>query len=137
MGQFVILSGSYETHENGNTDPFVLQIFSSGNECVRLEVIRQGTDLEMTLISPQGAIWQDDDGGVDTQPLIKAITNVRGWYPLVLSQFAGAPANADFDLQYGRFASNSAQCSPPTTPRTNNAKSDTGAAGGLSNPNSD
>ncbi|ETW98331.1 MAG: hypothetical protein ETSY1_19105 [Candidatus Entotheonella factor] len=140
LNEFTIISGSYETNVNNNTDPFVIQIFSSGDECVRLEVIRQGADFEMTLISPNGTIWQNDDGGVDTQPLIKAITNVRGWYPLVISQFAGAVANADFDLQYGRFIATSTQCTDPTAPSTaltNGAKTSDGAAGGSVSPNSD
>jgi hypothetical protein len=117
------INGSYETNANGNVDPFVLQIFSSGNECVRLDVISQGTDLETTLISPNGAIWKNDDrnGALDRRPLVKAITNVRGWYTLQISNFAGSSANADFTLLYGRYPSTNINCSPPTTPTTTSA----------------
>ncbi len=116
-GDFTIISETYESNANNNTDPFVVQIFSSGNECVRLEVVFQSADMEMTLISPVGTIWQDDDGGVGTQSLLKVITNVRGWYPLILSHFSGASLISDFDLQYGRFPVTSTQCSNPTAPR--------------------
>ncbi len=116
-GDFTLISGTYESNANNNTDPFVVQIFSSGNECIRLEVVFQSKDMEMTLISPVVTLWQNDDGGVGTQPLLKVITNVRGWYPLIVSHFAGASLISDFDLQYGRFPSTSTQCSNPTPPR--------------------
>ncbi|PON14073.1 hypothetical protein C2W62_30985 [Candidatus Entotheonella serta] len=116
-GDFTRISGTYESNGNNNVDPFVIQTFSSGDECVRLEVIEQGADMEMTLISPTGTIWQNDDGGVGSQPLLKVITNVRGWYPLVVSQFAGSSLIANFNFLYGRFPSSSSQCSNPTLPR--------------------
>ncbi len=116
-GGFTLFSGTYESSANGNIDPFVVQIFSSGNECVRLEVVFQSVDMEMTLISPVGTIWQNDDGGEGTQPLLQVITNVRGWYPLVISQFAGEAVGSDFDVLYGRFPATSEQCISPTPPR--------------------
>ena len=39
----------------------------------------QGDDLEATLVSPTGRTWHDDDGKGLNRPLIKAITDVRGW----------------------------------------------------------
>ncbi len=116
-GGFTLFSGTYESNENGNTDPFVVQIFSSGTECVRLEVVFQSADMEMTLISPTGTIWQNDDGDASGQPLLKVITDVRGWYPLVVSHFNGTSLISDFDIQYGRFPSTSEQCVSPTPPR--------------------
>jgi hypothetical protein len=115
------ISGSVETNANGNVDPFVVQVFSTGGECVRLAVDSQGADLEMTLVSPSGLLWQDDDSNGGLRPLIKAITDARGWYVLILSHFSGASTNADFSLSYGRFVSTSAQCSPPTSPHTADA----------------
>ena len=113
---FTLISGTYEGDNNNNSDPFVVQIFSSGDECVRLEMVFQTADMEMTLISPTGTIWQNDDGDVDTYPLLKVITNVRGWYPLVVSHYSGDSIMSDFDLQYGRFPSSSSQCNDPTPP---------------------
>lgn len=117
QGGFTFLNGSVETNSNGNVDPFTLQIFSSGNECLRLAVTSQGADLEMTLVAPSGRVWQDDDSNGALRPLIKAITTTRGWYPVILSRYNGAATNADFTLSYGRFASTSAQCAGPTAPR--------------------
>ena len=109
--------GSYETNENSNADPFLIQVFSTGSECLRIAVTSQGTDLEATLVSPSGKIWQNDDSsGSNPRPLIKAITDVRGWYPLILSHFAGAFDNADFTVKIGRYPSNNVNCDNPTSP---------------------
>lgn len=113
-----IINGSYETNPSNNVNPFTLQVFSSGGECVRLAVTSQGTDLETVLVSPSGAVWKDDDGGGSLLPLVKANTDVRGWYTLQIARFNGTPANADFTLSYGRYPLGNINCSAPTTPVT-------------------
>lgn len=110
-------NGSVETNVNNNRDPFVAQVFSSGAECLRVAVVSQGSDLEATLVSPSGRVWQDDDSNGSARPLIKAITDVRGWYPLVLSHFAGSSVNADFTIDITRLPSTSSLCAPVTAPR--------------------
>ena len=110
-------NGSVETNTSNNRDPFVAQIFSSGAECLRIAVVSQGTDLEATLISPTGRVWQDDDSNGLNRPLIKAITDVRGWYPVVLSHFAGSSVNADFTIDITRVPNTSPLCAQATSPR--------------------
>jgi hypothetical protein len=110
-------NGTVETNATNNRDPFVAQVFTSGAECLRIAVVSQGTDLEATLVSPTGRVWQDDDGGGSLRPLIKAITDVRGWYPLVLSHFVGSSVNADFTIDITRLPSSSSLCAPATAPR--------------------
>jgi hypothetical protein len=110
-------NGTVETNATNNRDPFVAQIFTSGAECLRIAVVSQGTDLEATLVSPSGRVWQDDDGNGSLRPLLKALTDVRGWYPLVLSNFAGTSVNADFTLDITRLPSTSSLCAPATAPR--------------------
>jgi hypothetical protein len=116
IGGAARVNGAYETNANGNRDPWVAQVFTSGNECLRIAVISQGTDLEATLVSTTGRTWQDDDSGGSLRPLIKAITDARGWYPLILSHFNGAVANADFTMDITRLPSNSPLCAPATSP---------------------
>ncbi len=111
------VNGTVETNASQNRDPFVAQVFTAGNECMRIAVTSQGQDLEATLISPSGTIWQDDDSGGLNRPLIKAVTNVRGWYPLTLSHWSGASVNADFTMTVQRAATTSSLCAPATTPR--------------------
>ena len=122
-------NGTVETTVNNNRDPFVAQIFTSGAECLRIAVVSQGTDLEATLVSPTGRVWQDDDGGGSLRPLIKAVTDVRGWYPLMLSHFAGNSVNADFTIDITRLPSTSALCAPATAPRLSLAPALKSAAG--------
>ena len=110
-------NATVETNAFNNRDPFVAQIFSSGAECLRVAVVSQGTDLEATLVSPSGRVWQDDDSNGSLRPLAKAITDVRGWYPLVLSHFAGNCVNADLTIDITRLPSSSSLCSPASSPR--------------------
>ena len=56
------VNGSTETTANGNPDPFLAEVFTSGRECLRIAVTAQGADLKATLLSPAGTVWQDDDG---------------------------------------------------------------------------
>ena len=112
------VNGSTETTANGNPDPFLAEVFSSGRECLRIAVTAQGADLKATLLSPAGTVWQDDDGNGANRPLIKAVTTVRGWYPLSIAHFAGTAVNSDFTMTVQRAASTSSLCSAPTQPRT-------------------
>jgi hypothetical protein len=115
-GSSITFNGSVEANSNGNVDPFVVELFSTGNECLRLAVTDQGADLEATLVAPDGLVWRDDDSGGSLRPLVKAITTVRGWHILRLSHFAGEAVNADFTLNVARLASGDAACSQPTQP---------------------
>lgn len=100
-----------------NRDPFVVQLFSAGNECLRIAGVAQDADVEATLTSPTGRVWQDDDGNGQNRPLIKAITDVRGWYTFQVSHFSTAAVNVDFSVDLLRTASVSPLCNPPTGPR--------------------
>jgi hypothetical protein len=108
------VNGSIEFNANQNRDPFVAQVFSSGGECLRIAVVAQGADLEATLVSPSGRVWQDDDSNGSLRPRLHAVTDVRGWYPLALSHFAGTAVNADFSMDIQRLPT--ASCNPVTPP---------------------
>lgn len=118
FGSVMTFNGTTETTANNNVDPFVVQLFSAGNECLRIAVTSQGTDLEATLVSPDGRTWRDDDGNGSLRPLVKAITVTRGWHILRLSHYNGAAVNADFTVQVLRTTSTNLQCSPPSSPVT-------------------
>ena len=116
FGDSITFNGTTETTANGNVDPFNVELFSAGNECLRIAVTAQGADLEATLVSPDGLTWRDDDGNGSLRPLIKAITTVRGWHILRLSHFAGEAVNADFTVNIARLASGDASCGGATQP---------------------
>src|SRR6266403_431730 len=70
LGSSMTFNGTTETTANGNVDPFVVELFSAGSECLRIAVTAQATDLEATLVAPDGLTWRDDDGGGSLRPLI-------------------------------------------------------------------
>jgi len=116
LGTTMTFNGTTETTANNNVDPFVVELFSAGHECLRIAVTAQGTDLEATLVAPDGLTWRDDDGNGSLRPLIKAITTTRGWHILRLSHFAGQAVNADFTVNVARLASGDASCRGATQP---------------------
>ena len=111
------ITSTYGHDQFSNADPAVFQVFTAGNECVRIAVTSQGTDLEATLTCPSGATWQDDDGNGSLRPLIKAITPAaRGWCTLTFSHFTGEGAANDFTFTYGRYPANNINCASATPP---------------------
>jgi hypothetical protein len=111
------IHGTYHSDAAGDRDPFILQLYSGGDECVRLDVTAEDYDLEMVLISPTGRIWRNDDRNLsNNRPLIKAITDINGWYTLQVSHFNGADVIADFTLRYGRYDPGNPNCSSVTPP---------------------
>lgn len=114
-GGTVTINGSYLASPNPN--PAVYQVFAAANQCLRIAGIAQsGVDLEATLVSPGGRVWQDDDTNGSLRPLIKAITPGGGWYTVHLSSYVGSTTPGTFTVQISRFASTDSRCQPPTTP---------------------
>ncbi|WP_009631403.1 hypothetical protein [Synechocystis sp. PCC 7509] len=112
-----VIFGTYQRDQANNAEPFTVQVFSSGNECVRIHGLAQAVDLEAVLVAPNGQVWRNDDGGGSLRPLIKAITpSVRGWYTLQISGYSGLQARSDFQLAYGRYNSANPNCSGATVP---------------------
>lgn len=95
---------------------FDINVFAGANECVRLDVISQGTDLEMVVVAPNGTLFRNDDrSGGDLRPLIKMTpTSNNGWYTVHLAHFNGSAVNANFVLLYGRYNRGNPNCASPT-----------------------
>ena len=113
------LNGTYDYDTvNHNANPFVLQVFSGGGECVRIDVTSAGTDLETVLVAPNGTTWRNDDRPGSTNPLVKALvpSGVRGWYTLSISRYNGGGPRGDFTMAYGRYTSGNPNCSGATSP---------------------
>jgi hypothetical protein len=113
-GTPLVIHGAVDDDSFANADPFVVEVFANANECLLLNVTFQEQDLEATLISPSGRIWTDDDGGPGTQPLIKALTNTKGWHIFTLSHFAGNAVVSDFAVSIQRLSPANASCAGPT-----------------------
>ncbi|MGQ0697442.1 MAG: hypothetical protein ACT4PZ_04285 [Panacagrimonas sp.] len=90
--------------------PWTSQVLVGSNDCVRLEVASQVTDLRLTLTCADGTTWDNDDALPGNRSLIVARTRVAGWCTLTASHFQTGFENAgttgNFTLRYGRYATN-------------------------------
>lgn len=118
--QSLSLWGTYEVDSSGVSDCFQVQLYSMGDECVRVHVLRQlGTDTDATMVlaCPGGRVWQDDDSGGGFKPLIKAETERAGWCTLQVCGWVATPDTfSDFLLRYGRYQLGNPNCANPTVP---------------------
>ncbi len=104
-----------------STMPWTGQFFSTGNECVRVEVLEvdpANRDLTMHLVGPDLTAWKDDDSAGNLLPRIEANTTVPGRYTVVVGLFAPTLANTNtrFKLSYGRYPLGNPNCNFLTPP---------------------
>ncbi len=104
-----------------STTPWVGQFYSTGSECVRIEVLNVdpiGHDLTMHFVGPDLTAWRDDDSAGNLLPRIEANTTVPGRYTVVVGLFAPNLANTNtrFKLSYGRYPLGNPNCSNLTSP---------------------
>ncbi|MFL5258238.1 MAG: hypothetical protein ACJ8AS_00680 [Hyphomicrobiales bacterium] len=96
---------------NSTARPWVRKYFASANSklCLEVSQVSPFADLEMVVVEPNPRITvRDDDSGdqcTNCPRLAIDPTPDRGYYTVIINQFAGSPANADFILQYWRVAS--------------------------------
>jgi len=97
--------------------PWTAEVWSPPGVCLRIAVLAQATDLEATVVAPNGTVFRDDDGGGANRPLVK-INNTpnNGWYTVSINHWAGAAVSANFTLSLERVPVNSASCLPGTPP---------------------
>lgn len=118
-----------------NRDRWNGEVFAGANECLRIAITAQNTDLETVVVRPDGGVARDDDGGVSgctTCPVVKILTGTqRGWYTVSIGHWSGAVARSDFILRYGRYNASNPNCSSPT-PIRSLADSRTGKSGSSS-----
>lgn len=115
---------SSSTNPGGSVEPFIVQVHSSPQYCLRLDVFNQtaGANLEMVLVAPDGTVWRNDNrSGSDTRPLIVVPSGVQGWYTVHISPTRGTisppGSHLSADLAYGRYTSTTnPNCANPTEP---------------------
>lgn len=114
-GSTVALSGTLND-TNFNPEPWTAQLFADINECVRLFVSTTEFDAKISVLSPDGTAWRDDNTGGQRRPLVRIpMTTVRGWYTVQVAHFSGLPTIANFTLKYGRYNLGNPNCdgAPP------------------------
>jgi hypothetical protein len=102
------------------TEPFLLQVFASEGECLRLDVDGQSDDTAMLLATPSvnfGVVSDDRDGvGGDLRPLIMVDpVPWTGWYTVAVSYFDFDNRRVKFNLKYGRYPSGNPNCTQDPT----------------------
>src|SRR4051794_13475271 len=101
----------------GTAGPWTAEIFSSGNECLRLDVTTEVDDLELVAVAPNGNVYRNDDrnGATDRRPLVKVDPSPNnGWYTVSVSQFAGTAVQSNFTLNIQRLPTGNVNCQPAT-----------------------
>lgn len=101
-------------------EPYVIQVMSTPQFCTRLDVLSQSTDLEITVIAPDGTVFRNDDRPGDLRPLVVIPANqIAGWYTVQISRYNGVVptpgAHYDGALAYGRYSgTTNPNCANPT-----------------------
>jgi len=100
-----------------NAQPWVAELYVGAGECARFFITTTAFDAKLTVITPNGFVFRDDDSGGSLRPLVEINgAPLAGWYTVQVSQFAGAPQNANFALKYGRYNFGNPNCGTPTQP---------------------
>jgi len=100
-----------------NARPWVGQLYAGIGECLRLEITTTSFDSEITVLSPNGTVYRDDDGNGALRPLVKiANAPASGWYTVQVAQFNGFPVNQPFHMLYGRYLHGNINCAGETLP---------------------
>jgi len=101
--------------------PWVIQVFATDRECLRIEVTSQEVDLEMRVVAPDGSkTWVNDDSTLAPCPLCPLVTvnptRQNGWYTVHVGEFGGSSVQANFTLAYGRYNRNNPNCTTHVAP---------------------
>ncbi len=114
------------SNPGGSVEPFIIQVHSSPQYCLRLDVLKETTaggspvDLEMVLVGPDGRVWRNNNRSIlDPRPLIVVPRGAQGWYTVHISTATGvivpAGSHLNVDLAYGRYTSlRNINCRPAT-----------------------
>lgn len=103
-------------HDTTHSRPWVATVYAGGGECLRLFVTSTTFDAKISVISPSGTVYRDDDSGGLLRPLARINNTQPGWYTVQIAHYRGLPQNANFTLLYGRYPAFNVNCEIPTVP---------------------
>jgi hypothetical protein len=115
----VVLGGTLLSLGTGSAGQWIQEVFARAGQCVRIQVTQETQDLAMTVVAPNGAIYENDQGGgaCPNCPNVKIGNAPRtGWYSVNVAHFNGAAVEGSFTLAYGTYPAGNANCAGPTPP---------------------
>lgn len=113
--QAMIIRGTVQSAQQRH-GRWIEQVYAPAGACLRLEVTASSPDLETVVVTPTGAIFQDDDSGAGLFPLVKIASASAGYHTVSIGQDNGAAESGDFVLRYGVYNNGNANCTSPTPP---------------------
>jgi hypothetical protein len=120
-----VISG-YILANEGN--PWNGQFILTSGRCARFDVASQTADLEMTVVSPDGRMFTNDDFG-DLTPRVVIASPSSGVHTVVLNHFLGDSVNADFLMRVTQYNFGNPNCASPTlAPATSSAAKAAGSS---------
>ena len=105
----------------GKSNPWVGSFAASPlAKCLRLHIVGESADLEMSVVAPDGSIFTNDDPGGTCPNCPRVVINpisVQGYYTVVINFFSGQPVEAGFRLLVGQYKqATNPNCAGPTPP---------------------
>lgn len=105
-------NGTVGSLGGGSTLPWCIRVFSFPDNCFRAEITGSDLPLEIVVVEPNGDVFRNTG-------LVKvASTSNQGWYTVRVSRPNGDSEFSNFQLSYGVYPLNNANCSNPTTVRS-------------------
>jgi hypothetical protein len=120
--QWNLSGGSTTAIPHTGAGSWVMLVRAGLHECLRLDILSQGTYTELVVVSPSAVIWRNSARGTSATgcaqcPLVKiASTSQSGYYVVQVNHRSGTPSNSPFKLAYGRYNTGNANCANPTAP---------------------
>lgn len=110
----VVVGGVVNSFAN-TPKPWTAEIRATAGRCLRLDVTQQTADLEIVVVAPNGVVYRNDDSN-GLRPLVKINPTATGFYTVQIAQWAGSVTESTFQLAFGVYTLNNANCAGATQP---------------------
>lgn len=98
----------------GNANAWIGQFKVDSGSCMRFDVTGATSDLEMTVIQPNGTFYRNDDT-TGTKPRVIIAAPSTGVYTVVVYQYAGTAISEAFSMAVKNYVLGNPNCANPTT----------------------
>jgi hypothetical protein len=116
----VVLGGAVLSYSGGGPNRWNQEVYATVGECVRLDVVTESVDMNMTVTAPDGRVYfNEDKGPSNKRPRVEiASAPNTGWYNVSVGPSSGASGDARFAMSYGRYSAGNPNCANATPAST-------------------